>query len=166
MIGSRNVAGNTIFFNQGGVTYMGVEFEQTFYVGAGVSLYANGSLNSAKNQQTHQWAANAPDSTAAGGIIYNAHNVYASLLDKWVGAQYGDIGQTQGMDPYNELDLSIGYKFANPAAPNRQISVNFLANNLLNSTNINALAGYTADKTALWYTQPGRGFFFNVAVPL
>ena len=71
-----------------------VEAEGTYYVGSGFSVYANGSVNSAKDNATGHWVPFAPDFTAALGAIYNLHGWYGSLIDKWVGRTYDDAGQT------------------------------------------------------------------------
>jgi iron complex outermembrane receptor protein len=104
----------------------------------GFSIYANGSLNSAKDkgedvQNPGQWVANAPKSSAALGVIYNRAQWYASLIDKYVGTRYGDVGQ------------------AIPLADSRKIY---------------ALAGYTGGAgTPLYWTIPGRSVFATLTVP-
>ena len=50
LIGSTTTGGNVLYFNQGGVIYKGIEAEGTAYLGMGLSVYANGSLNSAKDK--------------------------------------------------------------------------------------------------------------------
>ncbi len=168
LIGSETVGGNTVYFNQGGVTYKGLEAEATYYVGYGVSVYGNGSINSAKNKQTGQWIANAPSATAAGGIIYNKDGIYASLLDKWIGSRYGDVGQTQGLSPYQTLNASVGYTTQEPMAwlP-KGTSLKVEVQNLTDENKIFALAGYTvANSTPLYWTIPGRSVFATLSVPI
>ena len=47
-IGSTPVAdGDTLYFNSGGATYRGLEFEGTVRMGYGVSFYGNYTINSA-----------------------------------------------------------------------------------------------------------------------
>jgi iron complex outermembrane recepter protein len=172
LIGSDTSGGNTVFFNQGGVIYKGVEAEATGYLGSGFSLYANGSLNSAKDkgsdlQNPGQWIANAPKATAAGGVIYNASGWYASLLEKWVGSRYGDVGQTQPLSSYGTLDAAVGYTVGDTATFFRRASIKLAINNLADSHKIYGLAGYTADLgTPLYWTIPGRSVFATVKVPL
>lgn len=167
MIGSRTIQGITEFFNQGGVTYKGLEAESTYYVGAGFSLYGNGSLNSATDQQTGQRIANAPDATAALGLIYNHNGFYGSLIDKWVGSRYGDVGQTQGLQPYSVLNAAIGYTHTrNDDGPVwlPPGSIRLIVDNIMDNHVINGLAGYTANNTPLWWTVPGRSFFVTAAI--
>ncbi len=164
LIGSRTVQGITSFFNQGGAVYKGIEAEATYNIGSGVSLYGNGSINSAKDNQTGQWIANAPDATAAFGVIYDQDGIYGSLIEKWVGARYGDVNQTPGLDPYGTLDLSLGYTLDQPVSGLHKTSVKLELDNILDTNKIFALAGYTAaDGTPLFWTIPGRSVFVTVS---
>jgi iron complex outermembrane recepter protein len=167
LIGSKTVSGvGVIYFNQGGVTYKGIEAEATGYLGAGFSAYVNGSVNSAKDKQSGLSIANAPTATAAGGVIYNLNGWYASLLDKWVGDRYGDVGDAQPLSSYSTLDGALGYTCNNGLWGSSKPSIKLAFNNLLNSTKIYALAGYTAFAgTPLYWTIPGRSIFATVTVP-
>jgi iron complex outermembrane receptor protein len=163
-IGSHVVGGQTIFFNQGGVTYKGIEAEATYAVGWGFSLYANGSLNSAKDHQTHQWIANAPETTGALGAIYNQDGLYASLMGKWVGSRFGSAGQTQGLSPIFTLDGSVDYDLSHLADALDQTWVKVQVNNLTDVTKIINLAGSTVQNgTPLYWTQPARSVFFSLS---
>ena len=167
LIGSRSISGvGVIYFNQGGVTYKGAEAEATGYLGAGFSAYVNGSVNSAKDKQTDTPIPNAPTATAAGGVIYNLNGWYASLLDKWVGDRYGDVGRAQPLSSYSTLDGALGYTFDGNLWGSSNPSLKLAFNNLLNSTKIYALAGYTAAAgTPLYWTIPGRSIFATLTVP-
>jgi iron complex outermembrane receptor protein len=166
MIGSVNIGNNTVYFNQGGVNYYGVEAEGTVYLDHGISLYANGSINQARSKQNNLWIPNTPAQTAALGIIYNQDGIYASLIDKWVGSRFGDNNEKQGLDPYNQLDLSLGYTLQNQPKGVPPVSVKLQISNLLDSRNIYDFYGYAADgKTAKYFTQPGRSFFLSASAP-
>ena len=165
LIGSRTQDAETVFFNQGGVTYKGVEVEATDYLGMGFSVYANGSINSAKDKQTGLWIPDAPDATFTVGGIYNLQGWYASLLDKWVGKTYGDTGQTQPIASFNSLDGALGYTVPANAAWLAKANVRLALNNLLDSHKIIALAGYTAASTPLYWTMPERSVFATLSVP-
>lgn len=165
MIASRNLGVNTVYFNQGAVDYYGVEAEATVPVSHGFSLYANGSGNRARNRATHQPIANAPEATAAGGVIFSSRKVYASLLDKWVGSRYGDVGLKQGLDPFNELDASVSFFLHQRNLPPYVLRVQF--NNLLDSRKIDQFDLYAgAKQTPIYYTQPGRSVFASIELPL
>jgi iron complex outermembrane receptor protein len=167
LINSEKFGGDTIFFNEGGVTYKGVEAEATEYVGDGVSFYENGSINSAKDKQSGQWIPNAPDWTAAAGVIYNLHGWYASAVDKWVGRTFGDTGEAYPIGSYGILGGGLGYTVAPDATWLKSASIKLTFENLLNSTRVFALAGYTgADGTPLWWTIPGRSIDATLTVPL
>jgi iron complex outermembrane receptor protein len=165
--GSRTISGvGVLFFNQGGVTYKGIEAEATGYLGAGFNAYVNGSINSAKDKQSGLSIANAPTATAAAGVIYNLNGWYASLLDKWVGDRYGDVGDAQPLSSYSTLDGALGYTFNDGLWGSSKPSLKLAFNNLLNSTKIYALAGYTAAaSTPLYWTIPGRSIFATLTVP-
>ncbi|MDR5726752.1 MAG: TonB-dependent receptor [Terriglobia bacterium] len=158
------VGGQPKCINNGGVTYEGLEAEATYFLGYGVSLYANGSLNSAKDQQTHQWIPNAPQTTGALGLIYNDRGIYGSLLGKWIGSRYGDSGQTQHLSPVFTVDASLGYEVEDTGTALDGTSLKLEIENLTDVTKIINLAGYTVGAgTPLYWTQPGRSAFFTIS---
>ncbi|WP_341460746.1 TonB-dependent receptor domain-containing protein [Komagataeibacter oboediens] len=166
MIGSRLIGQNTQYYNMGSVRYYGAEVQGTVYLAKGISLFANASYNQARLNSDNSWVPNAPDATAAGGIIYNNRNFYASLIDKWVGSRFGDSSNTQGMTPFNSLDLSLGYTTGRVIGPMNHVKFKLNITNLLNSHSINYFNGYASDgKTALYFTQPGLGAFGSISVP-
>jgi iron complex outermembrane receptor protein len=167
LITGTTIGGQTIFTNLGGVTYRGIEAEGTYLLGHGLSLYANGSINSAKDQTDHFWVQNAPKATAAGGLIYNHSGIYASLLGKWIGARYGTTGNQEHLSPFATVDLSLGYDLDRliPAMKGARLKVNI--DNLTNVTKIINLAGFTVQNgTPLYWTQPGRSVFGSLEFKL
>lgn len=165
MIGSRNVGGITSYFNAGGVIYKGVELEGTVHVGNGFSVFANGSLNSAKNIQTGLWINEAPNATVAAGLIYEEGNWHASLTDKWVGKRFGDVGETQPLSPFNQLDMAITYKVKNPLPNLAAVTAKFGVGNILDSRAIVDFGGYSGgSETPLFYTQIGRNIYSSLTV--
>jgi len=92
-----NDSTNTINFLSKGAWVSGVEAEGTFYLGGGLSVYANGSLNRAvfkTNPGVPEFnvaslgafgANGVPESTASVGLVYNQSGWFASLADKFVG---------------------------------------------------------------------------------
>jgi iron complex outermembrane recepter protein len=123
-------ASDTCNYNEGKVTYKGIEAEGSYAFDGmldGLSLFANGSLNSAKvhtkpldpKSPTVQDAA-APFWTAAGGLIYKADGWKISLIDKLTGNQYADAATKRLSDyvagqafyrlgAYNKMDLTMYY---------------------------------------------------------
>ncbi|MBB2160284.1 TonB-dependent receptor [Gluconacetobacter sacchari] len=158
--------GDSLYRNVGSTRYYGVEFSGSYYLGRGISLFANGSYNQARLNSDNSWVPYAPDATAAGGITYNDGPFYASLIDKWVGASYGDTGNKQGIDPYNTLNLSLAYTVPTLIGPMKNVKLKLNVNNLLNSHNIYYFNGYAKNgTTGLFYSQPGLGVFGSVSVP-
>ena len=164
-VGSRTVAGQTIDFDEGSATYRGLEAELTQRLVAALSLYASGSLNAGDQHGTNGVASgpvpSTPQATLLAGLLYRHGHLDASLLDRWTGASYGDLGATQWIDPTNELDLSLGTTLRpTPGASPLHLQAQLF--NLLDSRKIDGLAGYTAaDATPLFWSQPGRSFFLS-----
>ena len=161
----RKVVGNqTIYFNLGGVKYMGLETEATYMLGYGFSLYANGSLNSAKDNITHQWIPNAPETTGAIGGIYSKDGLYASLLGKWVAsALRRRRPDARRLQPIFTLDGSVSYELSHLFDGIKQTTVQVQVDNITDTTKIINLAGYTVGAgTPLYWTQPARSVFFTV----
>jgi iron complex outermembrane receptor protein len=110
---NEKVNGDTVFYNEGGVVYKGVEGQVTYAFDNGVALFVNGSLNSAKAKDTKLQVSKAPKGTAAAGILYKHGPVKFSLIDKYTGPQYADDADTPAyrIAPYHNAILSMGYDF-------------------------------------------------------
>jgi iron complex outermembrane recepter protein len=183
LINSRTVAGDVQYYNGGGAIYKGIESEATAYLGSGFSLFANGSVNSAKYKGTPLtglWLPDAPDWTGALGAIYNLDGWYASVIEKWVGRTYFDTNGVQDLYPIGShgiMNLSLGYTMSPTAPFLPNASIKLTIDNVLDNTSIDALAGYvgtnapdwnsTTDPngTPLWWTIPARSVFATVTVP-
>jgi iron complex outermembrane receptor protein len=88
---------NTLYFQSKGAWVSGLEAEGTYYVGGGLSVYANGSLNRATFKtdpgvpsfnvaSLGAFGANGvPNSTASLGAVFNHSGWFASIADKYVG---------------------------------------------------------------------------------
>jgi len=93
-----NDSTNALYFRSKGAWLSGVEAEATYYVGGGLSVYANGSLNRATYKtdagvpsfnvaSLGAFGANGvPNSTASVGAIFNRTGWFASIGDKYVGS--------------------------------------------------------------------------------
>ena len=110
--------------NFGDARYTGVEGEAAYHFDVGVTLFANGSLNSAKQlantanpaqgitANPAQTLANAPKSTAAVGAIYHHGPWAASLTYKDSGPFVNYNGPTRFHLPgYDAFDASLAYDF-------------------------------------------------------
>ncbi len=166
-IEKRKIGTQTQFYNAGGAIYKGLEGEATVAIADGFSVYGNASLNSAREKANKQWLPNAPDRTAALGVLFDNGPWSASILDKYVGVRYGDSGQTQRLGGYATTDLALSYVFVHPMADVRDATVSFKVGNIGNNKNIYALAGYTGqDGTPLYWTIPERSFELDVSAHL
>ncbi len=103
-----------------GAYYSGIETEGTYSIGGGLSLFANGSINHAVFKKSKLDLPSVAKSTAAFGLVYNNGGFFASVSNKYVGAQkiYAsglnpDIAATlvaSTVQPaYTLADLAIGY---------------------------------------------------------
>ena len=158
---------DTAWFNEGGVIYKGIEGQGTFVVGHGFAVFANGSLNYAKEKTTHIQVANAPKGTAAAGILYKANGIRFSLIDKWTGPQYATaesylggginrLDRSMRIAPYNTAILAASYEW-------RNFRVGVEVTDLFDSTKITNLglsgtpvSGQTFAAADQIYFQPGR----------
>lgn len=143
------------FYNEGGTRYKGVEAEGTYVVGAGVSVYANASINSARTTADDTWVPDTAYHMGAVGVLYNHGPLQASLIDKYIGFRYGDSEDTQPLGGYATADAALNYTLH---------SIGFLTSgklgltlqNLLDRKSIYYLSGYTSGGTPLYFTIPGR----------
>ncbi|WP_260923238.1 TonB-dependent receptor [Novosphingobium sp. 9] len=112
-LNDMKVDGETIYYNEGGVTYKGAEGQITYAFDKHLAVFANASRNFAKSNETHLQIANAPYMTAAAGVIYKQGPIRASIIDKVVGAQYADDDQPADyrIAGYNTTIISAGYDF-------------------------------------------------------
>jgi iron complex outermembrane receptor protein len=160
----------TTFRNGGGAIYKGVELEAQYALPNGLSLYANYSDNDAKYKHSNIILAEAPEYTAAAGILYDdAHGLYYSVIGKEIGPRFGDdsAGSAPG-DVANSrvgatftVDLAAGYHFHTPITKNLTASIK--VGNLLDSHKVVDYAGtQSVSGTPLYWLTPGRSVFFNL----
>ncbi len=101
--------------NLGVGDYYGVEAQGAYSFEYGLTAFANGSLNRARDINPGDGSAptdftNAPKATAAAGFIYRQGPWATTLLDKWVGQQLGSDGVTH-LGSYSSLDASVSHDF-------------------------------------------------------
>jgi iron complex outermembrane receptor protein len=156
------------FCNLGKGRYTGIEGEGAYAFDFGLTLFANGSLNSAKQLATPANAAagiaaapaqtvtNAPKWTYAAGGIYHAGPWAASLTYKNSGAYvagYDGAGHALHLPGYDSVDASVSYDFG------RRISLQLQALNLADKRAITSFSGaalYSLSDTGLYQYQAGR----------
>ncbi|HTB80930.1 MAG TPA: TonB-dependent receptor [Opitutaceae bacterium] len=126
--GSPNFDSNDlVYFNARGAYYYGMEGEATFYIGNGLSVFANGSRNYATYKGSKRRVENNPQSTAGAGLIYDHAGLFASFMGKYIGPYTvysgapspdvplpaGSFAAVQG--GYTLWDLALGYGWKLPA---------------------------------------------------
>ena len=107
------------FVNLGGATYKGVEGQVTYMVLPGMALYANGSVNRAKANDTGKTISNSPLMTAALGVLYSSGPWSGSMIFKRTGSSYqSDYDATRAaaydyykIPAYDNVDLGLAYTF-------------------------------------------------------
>jgi iron complex outermembrane receptor protein len=164
----------TVFINSGAVQYKGIEGQATYAFGGGVAVFANASRNYAKTQNGGHpdlQVANAPEWTAAGGVLVKHGPIRFSLIDKWIGKQWFTdpssikVGDTASLTTYN-FYKSNGYNTAimsirYDVGP---VRVGFEVNNLFDSQRVqNIGTGKTAPFDQYYY-QTGRSYTGDITL--
>ena len=156
--------------NAGGALYKGVELEGQYALPFGLSVYGNYSYNSAKYKHSDITIAEAPEYTAAAGLLYdNSHGLYYSVIGKEIGPRWGD--DSAGLAPGDvansrigstfTVDLAAGYHFQSPVT--RNLTASIKVGNLLDSHKVVDYAGTQSVSGApLYWLTPGRSVFFNL----
>jgi iron complex outermembrane receptor protein len=174
-------AGITTYVNGGGAIYEGVEFEGQYVLPHGFSLYANASYNKSHYKQaTNVWLAEAPEWTAAAGLLYDdRRGPFASLIAKWIGSRYGldvplvaptsgpDLGNQFGFDPYVTADFAAGWRFSHISSTLKDISISVKVSNIFDNRELDDYAGQQAaaavSNVPLYWTVAGRSAFVNLS---
>lgn len=110
---------NGAYCNLGVSDYSGVEGEVTYVLPLGFSVFANGSINTAKNRTTDLTELNAPKWTDAFGVIYTHGPWQGSMTYKEVGAQVAYTSVINGnttefeIGAYNTTNATVAYDFGN-----------------------------------------------------
>ena len=168
-IGSNIVAGQTVFFNQGGTVYKGVEAEGTYLIDGGFAVYANYSLNSAKfksgNTAGVGTIAKAPKMTAALGLLFNQGPWNISLIYKDVGEQYAVNNEPAAykIDAYGNTDLNVAYTLGDISGTFlKKVKLQMSAYNITNSQKVTSIS--TGATTALdqYQWQAPRSYMVSV----
>ena len=177
-VNNRTVGGFTTFFNQGGAAYKGIEMEGTAKLPRGFAFYGNGSLNYSGYSTNGNVLAQTPRYTGVVGPIYDqgdvfraGDNLFASLLTKFVGPQYGSdtaaIGQkdSAAIKSYRQVDVAAGYTFP---FNGRSLQLKGNLYNLFDNRSIIGLAGQTVGPPSepLYFTNSGRSFFFSLSAKI
>jgi iron complex outermembrane receptor protein len=158
------------FYNSGGVIYKGVEAEGTLVIGAGFSLYANASINSARLKSDDTWVPLTPNETGVIGLLFKQGPLQASLIDKYVGVRYGDAEDYYRFGGYSTVDASFNYLIGQWAAL-KAAKIGVTVQNLTNNKSLYVLDGYSgssstafgANGVPLLFTLPGISVEVNLS---
>jgi iron complex outermembrane receptor protein len=155
---------NQYNINVGTANYSGYEGEMAYTLDNGVTFFANGSLNVAKDTTTNlaedpgggKELTGVPKATAALGALYNRGRWQGSLTYKFVGpqvAQYTAGGQAIELPRYGTLDGSVSYDFGH-------VKLKLAAFNMLDNRAITNFSGtdalFSPTSTGLYQFQAGR----------
>lgn len=173
-IGSRALsAGDSVFFNSGGASYRGLEFEGTAKLAYGAALYGNYTINSADLKSNGGPLSVTPRFTAASGVLYNRDGVlrdgdrlYGSVIAKFIGRQYlQDTPANYSIGAYKFVNLAAGYTL--PILNRRKLDFRVNLDNIANDRSLIGLAGIAGDgNTPLYWVNPGRSVFFTISASL
>ena len=120
----------------------GIEAESSIFLAHGVSLYLNGTVGSAKYQNTHLWLANAPRNTETVGLTWQRKNWDVGAFDKRIGPMYNDNGsvnQAVPIEPFSVTNAFVNYTVRN-ASFLRGSRIGVAVNNLFDNHNIVGIA--------------------------
>lgn len=111
--GTACAQGETCYYNQGGVTYQGIEGQVTYAFAPWLSVFANGSINDAKDNTTHLQVGSAPKNTFGVGALYKSGPWTASIVDKYTGEQWAQDNQPSNfhIPGYHQVDMSVAYSW-------------------------------------------------------
>lgn len=173
-----------IAINDGGVIYRGIEGELAYNFGNGVTLFGNAGYNEAYNTNNHVRVTQAPQGTANLGAIYDNDGYYGSIIDQWTGGEYsGDTGTNVAngaaegskaagdspggwYDPYNVVNVALGYTFAHDDPSKTPIKVKLNLDNITNQKQIIFDNGTNGVGDLLYFRLTGVSAFASVSVPI
>ncbi len=181
---SINLNGSTetapVYFNDGGAIYRGVEAEAAYSFGNGISLFSNAGYNQAFKTSTEVTIAGAPQGTANLGAIYNANGIFASVIDQWTGGEFSGNtgigneanspagGKSPGgwYDPYNVVNLAMGYTFNHDQPAKTPVNVKFNLDNITNQKQIIFDNGTDGAGNLLYFRLTGFSAYASLSVPV
>ncbi len=163
----------TYFVATGPTNTKGIEAESNVILGWGFSVYANGSLGSAKYQEGVNipngglWVADTPKNVETISLLWRRQNWDIGLVDKRVGTLYDDNGtytytidgikipypvdQAVTINPFNLVNVFFNYTIKNQSWL-RGSKVGLAVNNLTNNRSIVGITPGTAATATVAYT--------------
>jgi iron complex outermembrane receptor protein len=163
-----------VFIPTGPSNTKGVEAETSLTLGYGVSLYANGTMGSAKYQTGPNypngglWVANTPKNVETVSLLWRHQDWSIGLVDKRVGSLYNDNGSLNypinglslsypvdeaiKIDPFNVVNVFANYTVKSRSWL-RGSKIGLAVNNLANSHNIVGITPGTAATASAHYVE-------------
>jgi iron complex outermembrane receptor protein len=174
---STDLGNEPTFINGGGAIYKGVEFEATFAITRTLSLYVNGSKNTATYRHTSVQIAQTPKLTGALGVLYSGERgFYWSVMSKFTGSQYGVdnttdddgntvFGNSVRMGGFTAVDATIGYRTQQGGFANKGWAIALNVNNIFDVHKRSVYAGtQKVSGDPLFFGLAGRGLFLDVSM--
>jgi iron complex outermembrane recepter protein len=165
-----------VFVPTGPSNTKGLEAESNIVIGHGFTLYANGSLGSAKYAEGPSypngglWVAETPKNVETIALMYIHKNWDIGVIDKRVGTQYNDNGtltylidgqklpfpvdQAITINPFTLVNVFVNYTIKNQSML-RGSKLGLAINNLANSHNLVGVTPAIAATAAVPYVQNG-----------
>lgn len=189
LTGALDEVGNPIRANSGKSYRLGIEAEAVLKLDPQWTLRPNVTLSQNRNRDFlfqrdgvltnlgDTEIAFSPSVVAANGISYARNGVTATLLSKYVGAQFmGNIdSETSKLDAYFVNDLNVSYAFT-PKSVFKKVTLNLLVNNIFDYEYESNGYFYTYDddfsnppalttiEGAGFYPQAGRNLLMGLAL--
>ena len=133
--------------------YKGVEAQVSYVVIPHLTAIVNGSINSAKDENTGFWLSQAPNYTALAGLVYNSRNFKISYLHKFIGRQWADAFTPTSAPFVRVAPYSSGIAAA--TAYLGPVGVGVTVYNVFNNRSTTKI-GSSTGSTPLYFFQPGR----------
>jgi len=160
-----------------GAYFSGAEAQVTYFLGAGASLYANGSINQAKYKKSKLDVDQAAQSTAAIGVMYDQNGVFGSIIGKYVGRSkiyYSTL--STGFNPddatsvsatgksagYCITDFAIGYGTKLSTKVIKNIKFKLEVNNILDRK-VQVMDSFNGSGVILYNPLPTRNYFISAS---
>jgi iron complex outermembrane receptor protein len=172
--------GQTIVVMSQGAYFSGAEAEITYYLGNGISAYANGSINNAKFKKSKVDVNLVPATTGVLGLEYEGNGFFSSIVNKYTGSQ--KVYNPTGFNPddastivsrthsggYSMVNFTIGYgtKLSNGFL--KSVKIKLEVNNILDRK-VQVIDSYGTggfgipSGTLLYAVLPTRNYFFTIS---
>jgi iron complex outermembrane receptor protein len=184
--------GEPVYVATGPSNTKGIEAETTVLLGHGLSLYANGTMGSAKYQTGPNypngglWVADAPKNVETASLLWRHSDWSLGLVDKRVGTLYNDnaslnylvngvsipfpVDEAYKIDPFNIVNVFADYTVKG-ASWLRGSKIGLSVNNLANSHNLVGITPGIAPTLSAHYVEspndllnllPGRSIMVSI----